>query len=88
LVKTNWQRKSLHAVDKRVQYAYPIDDVSTSFFERVIVIIETCLVVSSLQRDIILNSKITGSCAVIVLSWNGNKSLTEVGFPPMALTYQ
>jgi hypothetical protein len=68
LVKTNWQRKSLNAIDKRVQYEYPIDDVSTSFFERVIVIIETSLVVSSLQRDIILNSKITGSSEVIVLS--------------------
>jgi hypothetical protein len=53
----------LDAVDKRVQYAYPIDDVSSSFFERVIVIIETCLVVSSLQREIILNSKIKSSCA-------------------------
>lgn len=33
-----------------MQYAYPTEDVSSSFFERVIVIIETCLVVSSLQR--------------------------------------
>jgi len=68
LVKTNWQRKSLNAVDKREQYAYPIDDVSSSFIERVIVIIETCLVVSSLQRDIILNSKIKSPCADIALS--------------------
>jgi hypothetical protein len=30
---------------------YPTEDVSSSFFESVMVIIETCLVVSSLQRE-------------------------------------
>ena len=30
---------------------YPTDDVSSSFFERVTVIIDTCLVVSKLQDE-------------------------------------
>jgi len=35
---------------------YPTEDVSSSFFERVIVIIDTCLVVSKLQDDNVKNN--------------------------------
>lgn len=44
-----------------IQLAYPTDDVSSSFFERVIVIIDTCLVVSSLQREKMFRAQLNSS---------------------------
>jgi len=63
--------------------------VSSSFFERVIVIIETCLVVSSLREIIVRlqNHRFHMEIHHYPENW-GKKPLTEVGLPPMAPTYQ
>ena len=64
--------------------------MSSSFFERVIVIIETCLVVSSLRRDIIVRLQ-NHRAHMEIQHYPENKKkkpLTEVGLPPMAPTYQ